>query len=97
MLMLLSSLDYKAGSFFCKKYNPAVRGYRVLVVFTIEPIFLSSTTILNHYLNKRYVIIFTGFRKRLSNFQLEPSPGFEPGTPSLPWMCSTPELRWRNN
>jgi hypothetical protein len=27
---------------------------------------------------------------------MEPSPGFEPGTPSLPWRCSTPELRWRN-
>ena len=25
---------------------------------------------------------------------MEPSPGFEPGTPSLPWKCSTPELRW---
>lgn len=26
---------------------------------------------------------------------LEPSSGFEPETPSLPWKCSTPELRWR--
>lgn len=35
---------------------------------------------------------------RLSNpARVEPSRGFEPRTPSLPWMCSTPELRWRNN
>lgn len=26
---------------------------------------------------------------------MEPPRGFEPRTPSLPWMCSTPELRWR--
>ena len=25
--------------------------------------------------------------------ELEPSSGFEPETPSLPWKCSTPELR----
>ena len=25
---------------------------------------------------------------------MEPSSGFEPETPSLPWKCSTPELRW---
>ena len=26
---------------------------------------------------------------------MEPSSGFEPETPSLPWKCSTPELRRR--
>ena len=25
-------------------------------------------------------------------FVVEPKTGFEPVTPSLPWMCSTPEL-----
>ena len=28
-----------------------------------------------------------------SNEETEPPPGFEPGTSSLPWMCSTTELR----
>ena len=27
---------------------------------------------------------------------MEPPPGLEPGTPSLPWKCSTAELRRRN-
>src|SRR5690606_17547742 len=27
----------------------------------------------------------------------EPPPGLEPGTPSLPWKCSTAELRRRRN
>ncbi len=30
-------------------------------------------------------------RRNLGN--LEPTVGFEPTTPSLPWKCSTPELR----
>ena len=34
---------------------------------------------------------------RLQDFfiKMEPSKGFEPLTSSLPWMRSTPELRWR--
>ena len=27
---------------------------------------------------------------------MEPPPGLEPGTPSLPWKCSTTELRRHN-
>jgi hypothetical protein len=27
---------------------------------------------------------------------MEPSSGIEPETPSLPWKCSTAELRWHN-
>ena len=34
---------------------------------------------------------------RTNHFSMEPTTGIEPATPSLPWKCSTPELRGHQN
>lgn len=57
--------------------------------------FVSFLCHIESYSN-RYGLVLLVFFDLLLFFEMEPSSGFEPETPALPWQCSTTELRRHN-